>query len=84
LKANFLYILFFSSLLSLTSFGAKDSTSDTANDSTSEIVFTGSTPGDELIKSMLAIQAGKKVDFIRWNLILTKTNKKTFILNIVF
>jgi hypothetical protein len=65
---------------------ANDSSSNIAIDSDSTDVFTGSTPGDELIKSLLAIHPSKKVDFIRWNLTLnkTKTDKKTFILNIVF
>ncbi len=50
------------------------------------IVFVGSTPGDELIKSLLTIPADKEVDFIRWNLILNETNsnQNTFSLKIAF
>lgn len=50
----------------------------------SDINLVASTPGDEQIKSLLAIPPDTKVDFIRWNLILTntKSNKKTFTLNI--
>lgn len=54
-----------------------------AGNSSSEIVFVGSTPGDELIKSMLTIQPETKVDFIRWNLTLNNT-KSAFVLSIVF
>jgi hypothetical protein len=57
-----------------------------AGNSTQQIVLVGSTPGDELIKSILSIPADKKVDFIRWNLTLNNTNAKqnTFSLDIVF
>lgn len=53
---------------------------------TSPILFVGSTPGDELIKSLLTIPTDKEVDFIRWNLILNETNsnEKTFSLKIAF
>lgn len=47
-----------------------------------EVVFVGSTPGDESVKSMLAIPAETKVDFIRWNITLSPSN--TFALDIVF
>lgn len=47
-----------------------------------EISLVGSSPADELIKSILIIPAGQKVDFINWDLELT--NKNTFVLNIVF
>ncbi len=52
----------------------------------SEIVFAGSTPGDEAIKSLLTIPAATKVDFIRWNLLLNDKNSdsNTFRLDIVF
>jgi hypothetical protein len=52
----------------------------------STIVFVGSTPGDELIKSLLTIPAANEVDFIRWNLTLSdsKSNQNTFTLNIGF
>lgn len=47
-----------------------------------EIILIGSTPGDELIKTMLAIPAETKVDFIRWN--LTLDDKKVFVLDIAY
>lgn len=47
-----------------------------------EIILIGSTPGDELIKTMLTIPAETKVDFIRWNLILD--DKKAFVLDIAY
>lgn len=46
----------------------------------SEIILIGSTPGDELAKTMLGIPAETKVDFIRWNLILD--DKNAFVLDI--
>jgi hypothetical protein len=54
--------------------------------SNSDLVFVGCTPGDELIKSMLSIPSGTKVDFIRWelNLKITSENQQTFVLNIEF
>lgn len=57
-----------------------------ANDEPSEIVLIASTPGDELIKSLLTIPSDTKVDFIRWNLTLkTKNaNQYYFVLNIAF
>ena len=57
-----------------------------AGHSSSDIVFVGSTPGDELIKSLLTIHPETKVDFIRWDLTLTNTkfNQNTFVLNIAF
>jgi len=57
-----------------------------AGSSPSEIAFVGSTPGDELIKSMLTLHPATMVDFIRWNLTLndTKPDKNTFILSILF
>jgi hypothetical protein len=50
------------------------------------IVFQGSTPGDDLIKSLLTIPANSKVDFIRWNLTLNtiSSNRSAFSLSIVF
>jgi hypothetical protein len=38
------------------------------NQSSSAIIFVGSTPCDKTIQSMLRIPSGKKIDFIRWNL----------------
>lgn len=57
-----------------------------ATNTTSPIIFVGSTPGDELIKSLLTIPTDKEVDFIRWNLILNETNsnQNTFSLKIAF
>ncbi len=54
--------------------------------SATPIVFVGSTPGDELIKSQLTIPSDREVDFIRWNLLLndTKSNQNTFVLKIAF
>jgi len=51
-----------------------------------QVVFAGSTPGDEEIKSQLGIPYSAKVDFIRWNLILNSDNStiNTFALNIVY
>lgn len=49
---------------------------------TSEIVLVGSTPGDEIIKSMLSIPADTKIDFIKWNLKLD--SKNSFVLDLVF
>ena len=47
-----------------------------------EYIFIGCTPGDNLIKSQLGIQADTKIDFIRWDLKLNASN--TFVLNIKF
>lgn len=51
-----------------------------------EIILVGSTPGDELIKSLLTIPSTTKVDFIRWDLKLTDAgaNQNSFVLNIAF
>jgi hypothetical protein len=58
----------------------------TADSLTSKTVLVGSTPGDSLIKSFLAINPDKQVDFIRWDLSLNraKNDSKTYVLNIVF
>ncbi|MBP6795541.1 MAG: hypothetical protein KA143_10820 [Saprospiraceae bacterium] len=45
-----------------------------------EIHFIGSTPGDDLIKEQLGIEAEIKIDFIRWDLKLRE--KSNFVLNI--
>jgi|SRR5215218_5541815 len=49
-------------------------------------VFVGSTPGDSHIKALLNIPANATIDFIRWELALSKkvTNANKFVLNIVF
>ena len=49
-----------------------------------DIILVGSTPGGDLIKSILSIPTNTKVDFIRWNLILknTKENTGTFTLDL--
>lgn len=51
-----------------------------------EIVFHGSTPGDDEIKTLLAINLKTKVDFIRWYLTLDDVapDQRTFTLDIVF
>ena len=56
------------------------SVSCSARNSNADIILTGSTPGDEPVKSMLTIPAETKVDFIRWNLILGEKN--SFVLDI--
>lgn len=60
-------------------------TSCFGSDDSSEIVFVGSTPGDELIKSILTIPSDTKVDFIMWNLRLntTNANQNSFLLDII-
>lgn len=54
--------------------------------SVQEVIWVGSTPGDNYIKSMLNIPATTKVDFIRWNLVLktTDANENSFELDLVF
>lgn len=49
-----------------------------------DINLVGSTPGGDLIKSILNIPSETKVDFIRWNLNLkhSEGNKQTFILDL--
>ena len=58
----------------------------TADGLSDKVVLVGSTPGDSLIKSLLAINPDKQVDFIRWDLTLNqaKSASKTYVLNIVF
>jgi len=58
------------------------SVSCASKDGSPEIALVGSTPGDEIIKSMLAIPTDTKIDFIRWNLELK--SKNLFVLNLVF
>jgi hypothetical protein len=62
------------------------STSCSATGTSTEIVLVGSTPGDELIKSLLTIPTDTKVDFIRWNLKLNNANvnQNSFLLDINF
>ena len=52
----------------------------------SGVIFYGSTPADEFIRSLLKIEEKQQVDFIRWTLLLdTVAGKpKTFTLDIVF
>jgi hypothetical protein len=59
---------------------------NTANVLSSKIVLVGSTPGDSLIKSLLAINPQSQVDFIRWELILNQSENdlKTYVLNVAF
>jgi NlpE N-terminal domain len=58
----------------------------TANVLSSKTVLVGSTPGDSLMKSLLAINPESRIDFIRWDLTLNhaENDSKTFVLNIVF
>jgi hypothetical protein len=53
-----------------------------------ELILVASTPGDEAMKSMLAIPVATKVDFIRWHLTLgemrTNATEDTFSLNIIY
>src|SRR5690349_12911222 len=48
--------------------------------------FVASTPCDSSIKSLLTIAPDSKVDFVRWELTLNKSENKagTFILNVAF
>jgi hypothetical protein len=57
-----------------------------ANVLSSKTVLVGSTPGDALIKSLLAINPESRIDFIRWDLTLNhaENDSKTFVLNIAF
>lgn len=55
---------------------------NSANGTTSEIVLVGCTPGDEDIKSTLAIPSDTKIDFIRWNLKLESPG--TFVLDVAY
>lgn len=52
----------------------------------SSIVFVGSTPGDDLIKSLLGIHPKIKVDFIRWMLTLhtSASCQNTFSVTVAF
>lgn len=65
---------------------ASDSKGTEAESLTSTIQLAGSTPGDNPVKSILAISPDTKVDFIRWQLVLAAaiSGKKTFRLNIAF
>lgn len=62
------------------------STSCSATGASSEIILVGSTPGDDLIKSLLAIPPETKIDFIRWQLTFnpSSANRNSFFLKIVF
>lgn len=57
-----------------------------ANETPTDLVLVGSTPGDGLIKSLLNIPEATKVDFIKWNLVLNSfgNNQNTFQLDIHF
>jgi hypothetical protein len=67
-------------------FASSCAAAGTANALFSQTVLVGSTPGDALIKSLLAIKAKRQVDFIRWDLVLNQSenNSGTYALNIVF
>ena len=75
---------FFRNILLLVSVFLSGSCS--APSTTSEIILVGSTPGDELIKSLLSIPTDTKVDFINWNLKLNdgSDNQNSFVLSINF
>lgn len=45
-----------------------------------EVIFEGSTPADAAVKSMLAIPADSRVDFMKW--VLTLNDNDSFLLNI--
>jgi len=79
LKTGLNYLLIMAGLLTT-------SAGPCAADYTSSVVWVGSTPGDELIKSQLDIPPSTKVDFIRWNLTLNNGESKqpTFVLTIAF
>jgi hypothetical protein len=55
-----------------------------ASERADKYLFVGCTPGDELIKSQLGITAETKIDFIKWDLTLSKLNQSTFVLNIIY
>ena len=46
-----------------------------------EKVYVGSTPGGAVVKTMLDIDPGKPVDFIRWHLVL-REQEKAFVMSI--
>jgi hypothetical protein len=73
-------------LLAFVSAASSCAGASTANGLSTKIVFVGSTPGDDLIKSSLAISPDKQIDFIRWDLTLNEAESglKTYALNIVF
>lgn len=62
------------------------SEASTANVLSSKIVLVGSTPGDALIKTLLAINPESRIDFIRWDLSLNQAENgsKTYVLSVVF
>jgi hypothetical protein len=76
-KINFLFIA--SMIITITCSGSTAGLSGTT-------VLVGSTPGDQIVKSMLSIGAEKPIDFIRWDLALEAKQKDagTFALNLVF
>lgn len=49
-------------------------------------VLVGSTPGSDLIKSLFSIDAGKPIDFVRWDLVLDRSANASgsYVLNIAF
>lgn len=44
--------------------------------------FTGSTPGDKSIKSLIGIPTNDSIDFMRWELVLGEMNQPFFVLNL--
>lgn len=61
------------------------SSSCAARGDSPDLILVGSTPGDDLIKSLLAIPPETKIDFIKWNLALSPSNtgQETFVLGMV-
>lgn len=62
------------------------SPSRSLTDVPAQIVLVASTPGDEIMKSLLEIPRDTKVDFIRWNVALNATDadQMEFAMDIVF
>jgi hypothetical protein len=77
--------LFFSLLLICILFPVSFSDNGITKGYATPMILVGSTPGDEIIKSLLTIPDSTPVDFIRWNLKLdTLTDQNTFELTIAF
>jgi hypothetical protein len=69
--------------LAVTCFCVVDLVACNGRSSDAAVLYTGSTPGDDVVKSMLTIPQATKVDFIRWKLELAPL-EKTFRLDINF
>ena len=77
IKAYLIFTLLMPCILFTNSCSGADGTHNT----TPETVLVGSTPGDDIIKSILSIPPATKIDFIRWDLTLSNN---TFVLNVNF